>query len=404
MRRIEPFQLNPTQLGWLVGIFSLVQLFSAPLIGKLSDRIGRKPVLLVSIIGTAIGYFVTGAASAAWMLFLGRIIDGASGGNIATAQACIADTTTPQERSKAMGMIGAAFGLGFILGPAIGGVLSQWGHQMPFYFAGGLSLLNAVFVVARLPETLSAEQRLHPAAKAPLGEVFAGGRGGFIGLLLAATLTCDHRLRLHPRALRAVLRRSLWLERRKQTGYAFAYVGLLAVLVQGGLLRQLLKRDIEKELAVIGAALLAREPVADAALGERRRVSRRVRADGAGQWPRHARAQRHGVAPCARPRAGPRARPDGRRRQPRAFPRPRARGAPAAREFLARSSARFTGAIFDAVNAGYRTAFTASAAARRRCTVFALLSARAEGGSGEARRAPNGGSRSVAERNRVRRT
>src|SRR5436190_1658874 len=177
-----PFQLNPTQLGWLVGIFSLVQLFSAPLMGKLSDRVGRKPVLLVSIIGTAIGYFVTGAASAAWMLFLGRIIDGASGGNIATAQACIADTTTPQERSKAMGMIGAAFGLGFILGPAIGGILSQWGHQLPFYFAGVLSLVNAVFVVARLPETLSAEQRLHPAAKAPLGEVFAGGRGSFIGL------------------------------------------------------------------------------------------------------------------------------------------------------------------------------------------------------------------------------
>src|SRR5260221_11606949 len=116
-----PFQLNPGQLGWLVGIFSLVQLFSAPLIGKLSDRIGRKPVLLVSIIGTAAGYFITGAAQAAWMLFLGRIIDGARGGNIATAQACIADTTTPQERSKAMGSIGAAFGLGFILGPAIGG-------------------------------------------------------------------------------------------------------------------------------------------------------------------------------------------------------------------------------------------------------------------------------------------
>ena len=189
MRKTPP--VNPTQLGWLVGIFSLVQLFSAPLMGKLSDRVGRKPVLLVSIIGTAIGYFVTGAASAAWMLFLGRMIDGASGGNIATAQACIAETTTPQERSKAMGMIGAAFGLGFILGPAIGGILSQWGHQLPFYFAGVLSLVNAVFVVARLPETLSAEQRLHPRCKgAARRSIHFGGRGSFIGLLLAATLTC----------------------------------------------------------------------------------------------------------------------------------------------------------------------------------------------------------------------
>src|SRR5262249_43904252 len=135
-------------------------------------------------------YFIIGAASAPWMLFLGRIIDGASGGNIATAQACIADVTPPEHRSKAMGHIGAAFGLGFILGPAIGGILSQWGHQVPFYFAGALSLLNAFFVITRLPETLTEERRLHPAAKAPLGEVFAGGRGSFIGLLLAATLTC----------------------------------------------------------------------------------------------------------------------------------------------------------------------------------------------------------------------
>jgi multidrug resistance protein len=252
----EPFRLNPTQLGWLVGTFSLVQLFSAPLIGKLSDRIGRKPVLLVSIIGAAIGYFVTGSATAAWMLFVGRAIDGASGGNIATAQACIADTTTPQERSKAMGMIGAAFGLGFILGPAIGGILSQWGHQWPFYFAGILSLVNAVFVVVRLPETLTEERRLHPDAKASLGEVFAGGRGAFIGLLLAATLAVTTGFAfIH--VLFALFCGDHFGWTTKQTSYCFAYVGVLAVLVQGGLLRQLLKRDIEKELAAIGAALLA---------------------------------------------------------------------------------------------------------------------------------------------------
>lgn len=251
-----PFQLGPAQLGWLVGIFSLVQLFSAPLMGKLSDRVGRKPVLLVSVFGTAIGYFVTGAANVAWLLFLGRIIDGASGGNIATAQACIADTTTPQERSKAMGMIGAAFGLGFILGPAIGGVLSQWGHQMPFYFAGILSLINAVVVIAWLPETLSEERRQHPDAKARLGEVFVGGRGGFIGLLLAATLTFTTGFAfIH--VLFALFCGDHFGWTSRQTGYCFAYVGVLAVLVQGGLIRQLLKRDIEKELAAVGAALLA---------------------------------------------------------------------------------------------------------------------------------------------------
>ncbi|MEI7774050.1 MAG: MFS transporter, partial [Verrucomicrobiota bacterium] len=144
--RNEPFLLNPTQLGWLVGIFSLIQLIAAPFFGMLSDRIGRKPVLLFSVIGTAVGFFVIGRADAAWMLFLGRIIDGASGGNIATAQACIADVTAPEKRSRAMGVIGAAFGLGFIMGPALGGFLASYSHTAPFYFAGGLAVVNALLI------------------------------------------------------------------------------------------------------------------------------------------------------------------------------------------------------------------------------------------------------------------
>ncbi len=253
----DPFKLNPSQLGWLVGIFSLVQLFSAPFFGKLSDRFGRKPVLLISIVGTAAGYFITGAASAVWMLFLGRIIDGASGGNIATAQACIADTTTPQERTRAMGMIGAAFGLGFMLGPAIGGVLGHWWTPLPFYFAGALSILNAVLVMTSLPETLTMEKRLHHAAAAPLGEVFAEGRGRFIGLLLVATLVSTTGFAfIH--LLFALFCQDHFRYGTRETGYAFAFVGFLAVLVQGGLLRRLLKRDgAEKPVALIGALLLA---------------------------------------------------------------------------------------------------------------------------------------------------
>jgi DHA1 family tetracycline resistance protein-like MFS transporter len=252
----EPFMLNPTQLGWLVGIFSLVQLFSAPIIGKISDRLGRKPVLLVSILGTAIGYFITGAASAAWMLFLGRIIDGASGGNIATAQACIADVTPKEHRSRAMGHIGAAFGLGFIMGPALGGLLSHWGAGMPFYAAGALSLLNALFVIFRLPETLDAERRLHPAVKAPVQEAFAGERGPFIATLLGtALLSTTGFAFIH--VLFALFCADHFGWNLKQISYAFAYVGVLAVLVQGGLLRHLLRWNIEKELAVVGASVLA---------------------------------------------------------------------------------------------------------------------------------------------------
>jgi len=252
----EPFKLGPTELGWLVGIFSLVQLFSGPIIGKISDRVGRKPVLLVSIIGTAIGYFITGGASAAWMLFLGRIIDGGSGGNIATAQACIADVTPPEQRSRAMGQIGAAFGLGFILGPAIGGLLSLYSPSLPFYFAGALSVLNAVLVWRRLPETLTAEKRLHPKEASPLREVFAEGRGRFIGLLLAATLLSTTGFAFIHLLFALFCQDHLRYDMR-HTSYAFAYVGFIAVLVQGGLLRRLPMDRIEKPVAALGAILLA---------------------------------------------------------------------------------------------------------------------------------------------------
>lgn len=253
-----PFNMSPSELAWLVGIFSLVQLVSGPLIGKLSDRVGRRPVLLISILGTAIGYFVTGAAGAPWVLFLGRIIDGASGGNIATAQACIADVTPPSERSKAMGFIGAAFGLGFICGPAIGGLLSHYfGVAAPFYFAGALALLNGGFVWARLPETLTEEKRLNPAEKGPLLEVFAEGRGRFIGLLLIATLLSTTSFAsIH--LLFALFCQDHLGYSLRDTSYAFAYVGFIAVLVQGGLLRRLLKRDgMEKPVALAGAMFLA---------------------------------------------------------------------------------------------------------------------------------------------------
>ncbi len=190
----------------------------------------------------------------------GRIIDGISGGNIATAQACIADVTAPKDRSKAMGLIGAAFGLGFIMGPALGGVLSSMISQSaPFYFAGVLSLVNAALVVMYLPETLTEERRIHPAQKAPLSEVFSGGRAAFISLLLWGSLIFTtgfasiHLLF----ALYCGDQFGWTVQRSTRYGFAFAYVGFIAVLVQGGLIRRLLKYPIEKEITVIGCALLA---------------------------------------------------------------------------------------------------------------------------------------------------
>ena len=255
----EGSQIGATsgQLAWIVGIYSLLQLVCAPIFGKLSDRIGRKPVLAFSILGTAIGFLVLGSATTVWMLLLGRAIDGASGGNISTAMACIADVTTKENRSKNMGLVGAAFGLGFVFGPAIGGILSHHiSTAAPFYFAAGLAFLNAILVFLRLPETLTAESRAKARDRATIGEVFTQGRGPMITAILASQLTAITGFSIMTSLF------ALYCEKRfsydtAQVGYLLAFVGLLGALFQGALLRPLLKHPIEKQLAAIGAVLLA---------------------------------------------------------------------------------------------------------------------------------------------------
>ncbi len=152
----ERFGASGYAVGWLFATFSLAQLVFAPLLGRLSDRIGRKPVIIISLVGTAVGSFVTGAAGALWVLFLGRVIDGASGGSLAVAQAAVADIAEPAQRPKLVGMLGAAFGVGFVLGPAIGGLAALGGPHVPFYVAAGLAAVNAVAAMIRLPETKKA--------------------------------------------------------------------------------------------------------------------------------------------------------------------------------------------------------------------------------------------------------
>src|ERR671912_1373660 len=154
------FNATPRMVGLLFASYSVMQLIFSPVLGGLSDKYGRRPVLLISIIGTGIGFLVLGFATTVFMLFVGRILDGITGGNISTAQAYIADITTKENRAKGMGLIGAAFGLGFIFGPAIGGILSRWGIQVPFLFAAGLAFTNAILLYFLLPETVTPE---HPA-------------------------------------------------------------------------------------------------------------------------------------------------------------------------------------------------------------------------------------------------
>jgi len=155
-----------------------------------------------------------------------------------------------------MGIIGAAFGLGFIMGPALGGMLASFSHTAPFYAAGALSIVNAILIWVRLPETYPVENRGENISTATLGEVFDGGRGTFISLLLVASLLSTTGFAfIH--VLFALFCGDQFQWGLRETSYAFAYVGVLAVLIQGGLLRRLLKRNIEKQLAGVGALCLS---------------------------------------------------------------------------------------------------------------------------------------------------
>ena len=152
-RYAERFGASGFEVGLLFATFSLAQMVFAPLLGRLSDRIGRKPVIVLSLVGTAIGSVVTGAAGALWMLFLGRALDGASGASIAVAQGAVIDISPPDQRARLIGLLGAAFGVGFVLGPALGGLAALGGPHVPFYVAGAIAGINAIAAYIRLPET-----------------------------------------------------------------------------------------------------------------------------------------------------------------------------------------------------------------------------------------------------------
>ena len=149
----ERFGASGLTVGLLFAAFSAAQFVCAPLLGRLSDRVGRKPVIIISLLGTATGSFVCGAAGTLWLLFAGRILDGASGASLSVAQAAVGDIASPAERPRLMGLLGAAFGVGFVIGPAVGGLATLGGPHVPFFVAGAIALANAVAAMVRLPET-----------------------------------------------------------------------------------------------------------------------------------------------------------------------------------------------------------------------------------------------------------
>jgi DHA1 family tetracycline resistance protein-like MFS transporter len=249
----DSFGASALQTGLLVSSYAAMQMLSAPVLGRLSDRFGRKPVFLISIFGTLIGFLILGFATSLWMLFASRILSGLTAGNISVAQAYIADVTDEKNRARGMGMFGAAFGIGFILGPALGGILSQYGFAVPAFVSAGLALLNLLAVYFWLPESLTEERR------AELSTQKKGNRS------MIAHLQALQRPRVGPllwiRFGYAIAFNSfqtvfpLYVLKRfglgaGQTGYILAYIGIVLVIMQGGLIGPLAARFKESDLLV----------------------------------------------------------------------------------------------------------------------------------------------------------
>jgi multidrug resistance protein len=147
------FGVTEQTLGWLTAAFSFAQFFATPVFGDLSDKYGRKPLLAISLVGTCISFILFAEARSIIVLFVARILDGITGGNVSVAQAMVSDTSTPENRARRFGILGSAFGFGFIIGPALGGLLSKFGDQVPFFFAAFLALLGTLCTLFLLKET-----------------------------------------------------------------------------------------------------------------------------------------------------------------------------------------------------------------------------------------------------------
>ena len=250
------FQATPFDIGVLVSSYSLMQFVFSPVWGNLSDVYGRRPILFLTILGSSIGYLMIGLASSLWMIYAGRILAGIMGGNLSTAQAYIADVTSRENRARGMGLFGMAFGLGFILGPALAGILSQINMHVPFLVAAGLSASNAVLLFFILPESL----KPLPEGTVRIKKSRISELTGALKDKHFATLTLEYFLIVTAFSMMttgfAYFTMVKFSYDAAKTGYLLAYVGLLAAVMQGGLFGILAKRFGEQKLAIFGCFML----------------------------------------------------------------------------------------------------------------------------------------------------
>ncbi|MEY2407224.1 MAG: transporter, family, tetracycline resistance protein [Acidimicrobiaceae bacterium] len=259
-RFAEDSGASPTTAGFLVASFSIAQLLCSPLWGRVSDRIGRKPVLIVSLVGTAIGSLLTGlAGSVLLLLFIGRIVDGASGASVSVAQAAVADIAAPEDRPRLLGLLGAAFGAGFALGPAIGGLAALVDHRLPFFVAAAIAAVNALAAIRRLPEThpdrsgvnqFASANSVTPERDVPAQEVAA--RGQLLQLVLVMFIAVVAFSAFE--ATFSLLTKARFELSESGTYGVFFVIGIALVVVQGALIHPVTSLLRETKTIRVGLA------------------------------------------------------------------------------------------------------------------------------------------------------
>ena len=249
------FHASGIAVGALIGVYSAMQFLTAPLWGRWSDRIGRRPVILLSLAGSTLSYLLFAAADGIGLLFVSRILAGVAGASIPVAQAYIADVTTDSERARGMGLIGAAFGLGFVFGPAIGGLLAHYGHRAPGLAATVICGLNLIAAFWRLPESLPAEHRHARPAAHPLLQWRVASRRPQVAtlvLLFATVVFCFSTME----TTLSLLCATAYGMRAAHIYWLFGFMGVMTTLMQGGVVGRLAQRMDESRLVSIGTALL----------------------------------------------------------------------------------------------------------------------------------------------------
>jgi len=246
----KSFGASATEIGLLNALYSFMQMAFAPVWGRLSDRLGRRPIIILTALGSCVGYVTFGLAGSLWLLFVARGFAGICGANISTAQAYVADVTTKETRARGMGMIGAALGLGFTIGPAIGGVAAHWGRQTPFFVAAGLALVNAGWAYFALPEPERHASRpargLHTFADALRVPTLAF----YIGLFLLVTYAFSNIETAY-----VLYTHDEFGFSEARNGLMFTLIGVVLVLMQAFLVRPLTRRYGSERLIVAGTLI-----------------------------------------------------------------------------------------------------------------------------------------------------